>query len=287
MLVKRGAEVPKASPKSGRKLSHPMKLRLWFNRGALCLTAKRNKPDGKASKDHSFYLSKVKTCLVAVTAAVRDSGGSSRRGSRNNCSSSSSGSGHSDTAVTPRLPSDASDNASPGDRRNKGGLTTSATSSSSALSLSSSLPIPVPPKHLPGAAGAAVAGSRRGSLGENTAHDEADRGAGGGNSRGLHGSGSGGGSVPPPPPPPPSGKGQPPEGDDDGDGDASSVVRAGEDWSSHQACVMSIHFFGRTITLDLWFASEIEAVEWQGMLTKLSCKEQGYLYGAPSGDSGG
>ncbi|CAM9818310.1 unnamed protein product, partial [Ectocarpus sp. 8 AP-2014] len=97
VLVKRGAEVPKAAPKSGRKLSHPMKLRLWFNRGALCLTAKarekqqtctRNKPDGTASKDHSFYLSKVKTCLVAVTAAVRDSGGSSRRGSRNHCSSS-------------------------------------------------------------------------------------------------------------------------------------------------------------------------------------------------------
>ncbi|CAN0327068.1 unnamed protein product [Ectocarpus sp. 6 AP-2014] len=292
VLVKRGAEVPKAAPKSGRKLSHPMKLRLWFNRGALCLTAKRNKPDGTASKDHSFYLSKVKTCLVAVTAAARDSGGSSRRGSRNHCSSSSSsGSGHSDAAVTPRLPSDASDNASPGGRRNKGGLTTSAASSSSALSLSSSLPVPVPPKHLPGAAGAAAAGSRRGSsLEENTAHDEADRGAGGGNYRRLHGSGGGGGSVPPPPPPPPpSGKGQRPDGDGDGDGDgdASGVVRAGEDWSSQHACVMSIHFFGRTITLDLWFASETEAVEWQGMLTKLSWKEQGYLYGAPSGDSGG
>ncbi|CAN0587473.1 unnamed protein product, partial [Laminaria digitata] len=39
-LVKRGAEVSKATPKSGRKVSHPMKLRLWFNRGALCLTAK-------------------------------------------------------------------------------------------------------------------------------------------------------------------------------------------------------------------------------------------------------
>ncbi|CAN0160317.1 unnamed protein product, partial [Ectocarpus sp. 12 AP-2014] len=288
VLVKRGAEVPKAAPKSGRKLSHPMKLRLWFNRGALCLTAKRNKPDGKASKDHSFYLSKVKTCLVAVTAAVRDSGGSSRRGSRNHCSSSSSSSssGHSDAAVTPRLPSDASDNASPGGRRNEGGLTTSAVSSSSALALSSSLPIPVPPKHLHGAAGAAAAGSRRGSLEENTAHDEADRGAGGGNSRSLHGSGGGGGSVVPPPP---AAKGQRPDGDGDGDGDgdASSVVRAGEDWSSQQACVMSIHFFGRTITLDLWFASEIEAVEWQGMLTKLSWKEQGYLYGAPSGDSGG
>ncbi|CBJ28940.1 hypothetical protein Esi_0124_0059 [Ectocarpus siliculosus] len=180
VLVKRGAEVPKAAPKSGRKLSHPMKLRLWFNRGALCLTA----------------------------------------------------------------------------------------------------------KHLPGAAGAAAAGSRRGSsLEENTAHDEADRGAGGGNSRSLHGSGGGGGSVPPPP----SGKGQRPDGDGDGDGDgdASGVVRAGEDWSSQHACVMSIHFFGRTITLDLWFASETEAVEWQGMLTKLSWKEQGYLYGPPSGDSGG
>ncbi|CAN0045958.1 unnamed protein product, partial [Ectocarpus sp. 12 AP-2014] len=189
----------------------------------------------------------------------------------------------SDAAVTPRLPSDASDNASPGGRRNEGGLTTSAVSSSSALALSSSLPIPVPPKHLHGAAGAAAAGSRRGSLEENTAHDEADRGAGGGNSRSLHGSGGGGGSVVPPPP---AAKGQRPDGDGDGDGDgdASSVVRAGEDWSSQQACVMSIHFFGRTITLDLWFASEIEAVEWQGMLTKLSWKEQGYLYGAPSGD---
>ena len=41
-LVKRGAEVSKATPKSGRKVSHPMKLRLWFNRGALCLTAKVN-----------------------------------------------------------------------------------------------------------------------------------------------------------------------------------------------------------------------------------------------------
>ncbi|CAM9283267.1 unnamed protein product, partial [Ectocarpus sp. 4 AP-2014] len=284
VLVKRGAEVPKAASKSGRKLSHPMKLRLWFNRGALCLTAKRNKPDGTASKDHSFYLSKVKTCLVAVTAAVRDAGGSSRRGSRNHfsSSSSSSGSGHSDAAVTPRLPSDASDNASPGGRRNKGGLTTSATSSSSALALSSSLPFPVPPKHLPGAAGAAAAGSWRGSLEENTAYDEADRGAGGGNSRSLHGSSSGGGAVLPPPP---AAKDQRPDGD--GDGDASSVVRAGEDWSSQQACVMSIHFFGRTMTLDLWFASETEAVEWQGMLTKLSWKEQGYLYGAPSGDSGG
>ncbi|CAN0439532.1 unnamed protein product, partial [Ectocarpus fasciculatus] len=108
-------------------------------------------------------------------------------------------------------------------------------------------------------------------------------GAGGRNSRSFHGSGNGGGSMPPPPP---SGKGQRPDGDDDAA--ASSGGRVGEDWGdSQQACVMSIHFFGRTITLDLWFASEAEAVEWQGMLTKLSWKEQGYLYGAPSGDSGG
>lgn len=39
-LVKRGTEVPKANPKSGKRFPHPMSLRLWFNRGALCLTAK-------------------------------------------------------------------------------------------------------------------------------------------------------------------------------------------------------------------------------------------------------
>lgn len=39
-LVKRGAEVPKANPKSGKRFPHPMSLRLWFNRGALCLTVK-------------------------------------------------------------------------------------------------------------------------------------------------------------------------------------------------------------------------------------------------------
>ncbi|CAN0413860.1 unnamed protein product, partial [Hapterophycus canaliculatus] len=39
-LVKRGAEAHKAASKSGRKCPHPMKLRLWFNSGSLCLTAK-------------------------------------------------------------------------------------------------------------------------------------------------------------------------------------------------------------------------------------------------------
>lgn len=43
-LVKRGAEVPKAASKSGRKFPHPMKLRVWFNKGALCLTAKVRLP---------------------------------------------------------------------------------------------------------------------------------------------------------------------------------------------------------------------------------------------------
>lgn len=39
-LVKLGAEVSKAAPKSGKRAPYPMKLRLWFDRGALCLTSK-------------------------------------------------------------------------------------------------------------------------------------------------------------------------------------------------------------------------------------------------------
>lgn len=51
-LVKRGAEVAKGNPKSGKRFPHPMTLRLWFNRGALCLTAKVRQ--GEAPGGRSF-----------------------------------------------------------------------------------------------------------------------------------------------------------------------------------------------------------------------------------------
>ncbi|CAM9705932.1 unnamed protein product [Scytosiphon promiscuus] len=323
-LVKRGTEVPKAASKSGRKFPHPMKLRLWFNRGSLCLTAKRHKPDSATSKDHSFYLSKVKTCVVALPAAAGGGGGGSRRGSGrgskrhgNNSSGSelpapdSLGSNSSSTysgggvdsfgcggvsAFPAPSPSDANDGSVVdvgGYERRRSLSTPTAAVAAASFALPSPLHSPVPPLYLHDAG----SGGGRGRGLREFPHDEADRGAGGRSGGSQDGDGGGIGSSSSEgiaytqrqqqepesrslisPTAAPSGQG---EGMVGAGGSSSRRRRRHHQQHPHQR-VLSIHFFGRSITLDLWFATEVEAVEWQGMLTKLSWKEQGYLYrGSP------
>eukprot|EP00903_Cladosiphon_okamuranus_P013726 g12779.t1 len=264
-LVKRGAEVPKANPKTGKRFPHPMKLRLWFNRGALCLTAKRDKPDGAASKDHSFYLSKVKTCVVSLPSTRRGSRSSNSDGVPTPTSVGGYATGFGTQAVDSGVLAPSPANAIFSGVDNVGGRRGSASSFFSAAPVSSPPPSPSP---LPDAASHGASGF---------AHDEADRGAGGGGGTG----GSGGAASKEGP----SGRSVVVIPSNDAVVSGAGVME-GPASPGPRHRVLSMHFFGRSITLDLWFAGEVEAVEWQGMLTKLSWKEQGYLYRGPPGDAG-
>ncbi|CAM9716658.1 unnamed protein product [Pylaiella littoralis] len=206
ILVKRGAEVPTAAPRSGRKFPHPMKIRLWFNRGSLCLTAKRHKPDGATVNDHSFYLSKIKTCLLALPAASAREGEGGGGGS-GSCTSSDGA-----VSIAPSAAAKAHAIANDNDNtcgRSGGGASPPPSTTGFGLS-SPRLPSPKKaPSHHPldrsGEDPAAVfsPGSHvpRGAV----SHDEADRGAGGQSvSTACRGGGGGGGDGESKPMPPPA-----------------------------------------------------------------------------------
>lgn len=240
----------------------------------------RDKPDGAASKDHSFYLSKVKTCVVSVP--------SSRRGSKSSNNSDgaptptsaggSSGNGGGDTSgfaaqatgggILAPSPANAIVNGMVGRRGSVS--SSSSTAAAAAAGLSSPLPSPSAPLDEASGGGAGARGFAR-------EHDEADRGAGGGS--GDSGGSRAGGTtersqssrsmvMPPPSAAAASGTARRASiagsevGAGGGEGPGSPGPR-------HR--VLSIHFFGRAMTLDLWFASESEAVEWQVSLFFLWC----------------
>lgn len=221
-------------------------------RSAGLATPQRDKPDGAASKDHSFYLSKVKTCVVSLPSTRRGSRSSSTDGVPTPTSGDGDTAGFGAQAVDGGVlaPSPANPIVSSADN-SAGRRGSASSSSSSAAVLSSPLPSPSP---LPDA----VSGGPPGF-----AHDEADRGAGG---SGGDGAGDRAGAkerrskssrsmvVMPP--------------------NAAMVSIAGvaegpgSPGPRHRA--LSIHFFGRAMTLDLWFAGEAEAVEWQVRLPEQS-----------------